>query len=51
MRGAVLRIAIEGPGGDWNRFDFTRIDRTTPVDAARFEYRPPASARRVDPPT
>lgn len=48
-RGVVRRIAIEDPDGNWNRFDFSRIDTNT-IDASRFEYRPPTGARRIDPP-
>ncbi len=50
-RGVVLRISIEDPDGNWNRFDFSRFDLTHTIDASRFNYQPPAGARRIDPPS
>jgi outer membrane lipoprotein carrier protein len=50
-RGVVRRISIEDPDGNWNRFDFSGFDLEHPIDAARFEYTPPAGARRIDPPS
>ena len=50
-RGVVTRISIEDPDGNWNRFDFTNFDLVQPIDASRFNFHPPAGARRIDPPS
>lgn len=49
-RGAVLRVSIETPTGDWNRFELRepRYDRA--LDAATFRFTPPPGARDVTAP-
>ncbi len=50
-RGVVMRISIEDPDGNWNRFDFSSLDVVQPIDASRFDYHVPEGARRIDPPS
>jgi outer membrane lipoprotein carrier protein len=51
-QGVVMRISIEDPDGNWNRFDFEpRSFSFAPIDAGQFNYTAPEGARRIDPPS
>ena len=45
--GVVQRVLIQDRDGNLNRFDFSRMRFNQPVAASRFEFSPPAGARRL----
>lgn len=45
--GVVRRVLIQDHDGNINRFDFARMRFNRPVASSRFDFRPPASARRL----
>ncbi|MFK7990476.1 MAG: outer membrane lipoprotein carrier protein LolA [Sandaracinaceae bacterium] len=45
--GVVHRVLIQDHDGNLNRFDFQRMRFNRSVSAARFEFSPPAEARRL----
>ena len=48
--GVVLRVSIEDPDGNWNRFDFSGFQFDRDVSASTFEFDPPSGAREITPP-
>jgi outer membrane lipoprotein carrier protein len=49
--GVVLRVSIEDPDGNWNRFDFAGFQFDREVGASTFEFQPPSGARELSPPS
>ena len=47
MRGLVRRLLILDANGNRNRFDFNELKFNGGVGDKPFQWRPPASARRV----
>lgn len=45
--GVVRRVLIQDHDGNINRFDFARMRFNRPVATSRFDFRPPAGARRL----
>lgn len=45
--GVVRRVLIQDHDGNLNRFDFRRMRFNRPVAGSRFDFRPPAGARRL----
>ena len=45
--GVVRRVLIQDHDGNINRFDFARTRFNRPVASSRFDFRPPAGARRL----
>jgi outer membrane lipoprotein carrier protein len=48
--GVVLRVSIEDPDGNWNRFDFSGFQFDRDVNASTFEFQPPSGAREITQP-
>lgn len=48
--GVVLRVSIEDPDGNWNRFDFSGFQFDRDVNASTFEFQPPSGAREMTAP-
>ena len=47
----MLRVSIEDPDGNWNRFDFAGFQFDREVGASTFEFQPPSGARELSPPS
>lgn len=47
LPGVVHRIRVEDHDGNTNQFDLRNVRYDRPIDAARFQFLPPAGSRRV----